>query len=70
MSQTRVQSLIEVWTNLVVGMALNTMANYTVFPHFGWHINARQNVTIVILYTLISVARQFVLRRAFNRWHR
>jgi hypothetical protein len=70
MSQTRAQSGIEVATNLLVGMLLNTAANYLFFPHFGWSITAAQNLSLVMIYTLISIGRQFVLRRCFNRWHR
>jgi hypothetical protein len=70
MSQTRVQSLIEAWTNIAVGLGINLVANALIFPLFGWHISARQNFTLGILYTLISLARSYGLRRAFNRWHR
>lgn len=70
MSQTRTQSLIEAWTNIAVGFAINYTANALLFPLFGWQISHRQNFTLGILYTLISLARSYGLRRCFNRWHR
>ena len=69
MSQSRIQSLIESWTNVIVGFGLAALANYLLFPLFGWAISAEQNATLVIIYTLISFARSYVLRRVFNRWH-
>jgi hypothetical protein len=70
MSQTRLQSLIEAWTNIAVGLGINLVANALIFPLFGWKISASQNITLGVIYTLISLARSYGLRRAFNRWHR
>ena len=70
MSQTRRQSLIEAWTNVLVGFAVSAAANAVLFPLFGWKISARQNAALAVIYTGISLARSYALRRAFNRWHR
>jgi hypothetical protein len=70
MSQTRRQSLIEAWTNIAVGFAINYTANALIFPLFGWHISAGQNFALGVAYTVISLVRSYGLRRAFNRWHR
>jgi hypothetical protein len=69
MSQTRRQSLIEAWTNIVAGLLLNTALNFSVFPLFGWRMTAGQNFALVAIYTCASLVRQYALRRAFNRWH-
>jgi O-antigen/teichoic acid export membrane protein len=68
-SQSRRQSLIEAWANILVGIALNTALNFIVFPRFGWHINAQQNAALVVIYTGTSLARGYGLRRIFNRVH-
>ena len=70
MSQTRRQSLIEAWANIAVGYAVNMVANFAIFPLFGWKITLRQNLLIGVFYTVVSLARSYALRRAFNRWHR
>jgi hypothetical protein len=70
MSQTRRQSLVEAWTNIFVGVVINTLLNFTVFPFLGWHITAQQNAVLVVIYTGASLIRSYGLRRAFNRWHR
>lgn len=69
MSQTRRQSFIEAWANILVGYTVNVAANFLIFPLFGWHISLRQNLLIGVIYTGVSLARSYSLRRLFNRWH-
>jgi hypothetical protein len=45
---------------------INITANTLIFPLFGWEISLRQNVTLGLFYTAISIARSYVLRRWFN----
>jgi len=70
MTQTRRQSMIEAATNIVVGILLNTILNFTIFPRLGFHITASTNALLVVVYTGASLLRSYVLRRLFNRWHR
>lgn len=67
--QPRWHSLVEAWTNIVVGLLVTLAANALLFPLFGWEISTRQNLALGGLYTVISLARSYLLRRAFNRWH-
>lgn len=69
MSQSRLHSFIESCTNVALGLGVNLVANIMIFPLFGWRINWRQNLALGAIFTLISIARSFVLRRVFNRWH-
>jgi len=67
MSQTKVGSLVEAWANIAVGFTINYCANLLILPLFGFHtLTAAKNFEIGLLYTLISLARSFVLRRWFN----
>ena len=70
MSQSRTHSIIEAWTNVLVGFGINFLANVAFFPLFGWSISPRQNLTLGVAYTAISLVRSFTLRRVFNRWHK
>lgn len=71
MNQTRLGSLIEALMNVAIGLAVSMVANALVFPLFDFHPTAGQNVAISLIYTGISIARQYVLRRWFNaRLHR
>jgi hypothetical protein len=64
--QTRVESLKEAWTNIVIGFSINYFANLLIFPLVGMHIGLDQNFWIGCIYTAISLVRQFVIRRRFN----
>ena len=65
-SQTRLASLIEALCNVLIGLAVSTVANALVFPRFGFYPSLAQNIGISVIYTVISIARQYILRRWFN----
>ncbi len=66
MNQTRIGSLIEALMNVAIGLLVSVVANAIVFPRFGFQPTVGENVTISLIYTAISIARQYVLRRWFN----
>jgi hypothetical protein len=66
MNQTRIGSLIEAFMNVAIGFAINFGANMAILPLIGFHITVIQNLFIGVLYTGISVARSYVIRRWFN----
>jgi hypothetical protein len=66
MSQTKLGSFIEAWVNVLIGFTINYIANLLIFPLFGFHISLLDNLYMGLLYTLISVARSYCIRRWFN----
>jgi hypothetical protein len=58
-------SLIEALFNVAIGFAINFVANMVILPLIGFHISLGQNLFIGVLYTLVSVARSYVIRRWF-----
>ena len=71
MNQTRLGSLIEALVNVAIGFSINYLANLVIFPRFGWHISLTDNLLLGLIYTAISIARSYVIRRWFNaRIHR
>lgn len=66
MNQTRIGSLIEACINVLIGFGINFCANMLILPLIGFHITTSQNLFIGVLYTIISVARSYVIRRWFN----
>lgn len=66
MNQTRLGSFIEAWINVAIGFTINFCANLFILPLIGFHISVGQNLFIGVLYTLISVARSYTIRRWFN----
>ena len=67
MSQTKFGSFVESWTNIAVGFGVNYGANLVILPLFGFStLTWDKNLIIGAAYTVISLARSFVLRRYFN----
>ncbi len=66
MKQSRFMSLIEAVTNVVVGYGLAVLTQVLAFPAFGLHATLSQNLQLAALFSVISVLRAFVLRRAFE----
>lgn len=66
MDQTRLGSFIEACINVLIGFAINFVANLVILPLIGFHITVGQNLFIGVLYTVISVARSYCVRRWFN----
>lgn len=64
--QTRLHSFIEAWANIVIGFGINFVANLIVLPAFGLPVNVGQALGIGVVFTAISLARSYVLRRCFN----
>ena len=67
MNQTRLGSLFESLINVFIGFWINFAANLLILPLVGFHITIGENFFIGFLYTLISVARSYVIRRWFNQ---
>ena len=66
MAQTKLGSFVEAWANIAVGFAINFTANMLVLPMFGLAITAGKAFGIGLVFTAISLARQYILRRYFN----
>lgn len=64
--QTRLGSLLEAWSNTLLGFAVNVLAAPFIYPLFGATFTFAQNIGIVLIFTAISVARSYVVRRWFN----
>lgn len=71
MNQSRVGSLIEACLNVAIGFAINWVANLLILPLFGFNVTGAQAFNMGLMFTAISVARSYAIRRWFNaRLHR
>lgn len=68
--QTRKQSLIESVANVVIGYLVALAAQLLVFPALGIAVSLSQNILIGAIFTVVSIARSYCVRRLFNRLHR
>lgn len=65
--QTRKHSFIESWVNVAIGYVINFAANLVILPLFGLQASLGEYALLGLAYTLVSVARSYVVRRWFNR---
>lgn len=68
MSQTKKQSAVESVANVAIGYGVSLVANATILPLFGIAISLSDNISIGAIYTAISIARSYCVRRAFNHY--
>ncbi|PPB79380.1 hypothetical protein LV82_02944 [Albidovulum inexpectatum] len=66
MKQSRLMSLIEAIANVVVGYGVAVGTQILIFPIFGLHTTLAQNLKMGAVFTLVSIARSFALRRVFE----
>ena len=64
--QSRTMSLIEALANVLVGYGVAVATQAVVFPLFGLHASLDQNLAIGLIFTIVSLARSYALRRVFN----
>lgn len=67
MSQSKKNSLLEAVTNTAVGFMISLSATFIIFPLVGIESSAGKNILITLFFTVISIARGYLLRRLFNR---
>ncbi|HEY0623167.1 DUF7220 family protein [Sphingomonas sp.] len=66
-AQSRLDSFMEALTNTLIGLIVSTIANFFVIPLvLGVHMTHGQNIVLALIFTVISIARSYILRRAFN----
>ena len=66
MKQSRVMSMIEAATNVVVGYLLAIATQIVVFPWFGIETVLAEHMTIGLAFVGVSLLRGYALRRLFE----
>lgn len=66
MQQSRLMSLAESVTNVVVGYVLAIATQIVVFPWFGIETGLGDHLTIGLAFVGVSLVRGFLLRRLFE----
>jgi hypothetical protein len=64
--QSRWMSFVEASSNIVAGFGLAFVTQILVFPMFGIAVSTADNLLIGAVFTVVSLARSFALRRMFN----
>lgn len=68
-SQKKLHSIIESVVGTAIGFVINVYAQHIIFPFLGINIPWSLNLTIAAIFTGISIARGYLLRRVFNWIH-
>lgn len=64
--QTRKHSLVESLVNVAIGYGVSILAQLLVFPLYGIHVSLLVNAEISFWFTLVSIARSYILRRVMR----
>lgn len=67
MEQTRLQSLVESAVSTAVGYLVALASQLAIFPWFGIQVPLSTNLWIGFWFTIISLARGYIIRRWFNQ---
>jgi hypothetical protein len=64
--QTRKASLLETLLSTAIGYGVAVTTQAVVFPWFGLHVPLSHNLMIGAVFTVVSIARGFAVRRLFE----
>ncbi|WP_245451320.1 DUF7220 family protein [Georhizobium profundi] len=59
-------SLVESVANVIIGYGVAVVTQILIFPIFGLHTTLEQNLQMGAVFTVVSIARSFALRRLFE----
>jgi hypothetical protein len=59
-------SLVESVANVIVGYGVAVVTQILIFPVFGLQTTLGQNLAMGGVFTIVSLARSFLLRRLFE----
>ena len=66
MTQSRRMSAVESLANVAIGYGVAVASQVVLFPAFGVNLPLSDNLLLGGYFTLISLARSYVVRRLFN----
>ena len=68
MPQSKIGSLAEAGTNIIVGYVVTVAAQHLIFPFYGIELRTTQYLSMGLVFVLISLARTYVIRRVYNKY--
>jgi hypothetical protein len=67
MSQSRTMSLVESIANVLAGFGVAVATQIAIFPLFGLRTTLPETLAMGAIFTVVSIARSYCLRRVFER---
>ena len=68
--QSRAMSMVEAVTNVAVGFGLALGVQLALFPMLSLEASLGEHLSISAVFTVVSIARGYALRRVFERLRR
>lgn len=68
--QSRLLSLTEAVANVAIGFIAALLTQMALFPALGLRLSMDRHLLIGTAFTLVSLARSYLLRRVFERYAR
>ena len=65
--QSRLESLVEVLLNTVIGWLTAIITQIIIFPLFDIHVSFSEQIGISLIFTTIAIVRSYMIRRWFNK---
>lgn len=65
--QSKKGSFIEACVNTFIGFLVTLIASPAIYWICNVHMTGKSMVSVVILFTLLSVIRSYIIRRFFNK---
>ena len=65
--QSKLESLSEAIINTFIGFVIAFISQLIIFPIVGIDVTLGQNFILTVLFTLVSIIRNYVIRRYFNK---
>ena len=65
--QSKFQSLIESFINILIGYLTALFSQVLIFPLFNIYVSIQDNLLIGLFFTVISLIRSYLIRRYFNK---
>lgn len=69
MKQSKLMSWLETCLNTAIGFVIAMATQILVFPVFGYSPPLSTNFKIALIFTVVSIVRGYLLRRAFEFLH-
>jgi membrane protein implicated in regulation of membrane protease activity len=69
MSQSKKMSIVEAVANNAIAFGISLAAQMVIYPLMGIPVTFKQNIVLILIFTAISIVRNYYVRRMFNRIH-
>ena len=67
--QSKLGSAAESVTNIFIGITVGFLSNIFVLPAFGYPVTIHDGMLISVVFTIISFARSYIVRRIYNKYN-